>query len=154
MYDMRNKNRKIDNISIAEDLIIWFTGGLLYFYLEIAFRNYSHYSMIICGGLCFLLVGRMGREIIKREDRIYKMIFKIMLYGGLIITSLEFATGVIVNIIFDMNVWSYSGLKYNLYGQISLLYSLLWALLSLVCVYLEGMIRKFIFETKNKPSLK
>ncbi|MBQ9609675.1 MAG: hypothetical protein IJV15_09575 [Lachnospiraceae bacterium] len=151
---MKKVYRKISYGNIIEDLIIWCTGGLFYFYLEIAFRNYSHYSMIICGGLCFLLVGRVGRKIIIKEDSIWKMIFKIMLYGGLIITSLEFITGVLVNMIFDMNVWSYSGLRYNLYGQICLLYSLLWSLLSLVCVYIEGLIRTFIFETKNKSDLK
>ncbi|MBR1817019.1 MAG: hypothetical protein IJ763_10045 [Lachnospiraceae bacterium] len=151
---MKKLYKNINYKSIIEDLIIWCTGGLLYFYLEIWFRNYSHYSMIICGGVCFLLVGRIGRRIIKNETGILKMIFKIMLYGGLIITSLEFLTGVVVNIIFDLNVWSYSGLRYNLYGQVCLVYSLLWSLLSLVCVYLEGIIRNFIFTSKNKPSLK
>lgn len=131
---------------VFEDVILWLTGGLLYFYLEIAYRSYSHYSMIICGGLCFLVVGTAGDYILKNKKPLITSIILIMFFGTLIITTLEFITGIIVNIKFDMGVWDYSSLKFNVYGQICLGYTLLWALLSLLCVYFIDIIKKYIFE--------
>lgn len=131
---------------VFENLILWLTGGLLYFYLEIAYRSYSHYSMIICGGLCFLVVGTAGDYILKNKKPLITSIVLIMFFGTLIITTLEFITGIIVNIKFDMGVWDYSSLKFNVYGQICLGYTLLWALLSLLCVYFIDIIKKYIFE--------
>lgn len=131
---------------VFEYMILWLTGGLLYFYLEIAYRSYSHYSMIICGGLCFLVVGTAGDYILKNKKPLITSIILIMFFGTLIITTLEFITGIIVNIKFDMGVWDYSSLKFNVYGQICLGYTLLWALLSLLCVYFIDIIKKYIFE--------
>ncbi len=132
---------------IIEDFILWITGGLFYFYMEIAFRNYSHYSMIICGGFCFLIVGRIGEYILEREANILKAEVLIMFFGALSITSLELFTGIIVNVIFDMNVWNYSSVKYNVYGQICLAYTMIWSLLSLLCVYVFCAIKVFLFKT-------
>lgn len=37
--------------------IMFFTGGFLYCCIEIIARGYSHFSMLLAGGTCFLLVG-------------------------------------------------------------------------------------------------
>ena len=107
IYFLNKYNGKIRFVlnKIAEDFILWLTGGLFYFYLEIAFRNYSHYSMIICGGICFLIVGKIGEYILKRENNILKAEALIMFFGALAITSMELFTGIIVNLIFNMNVY-------------------------------------------------
>ncbi len=130
----------------AKLLISWFTGGIIYFYMEIAFRGYSHYSMLICGGICFVLVGSAGSRILKNESRKIVMLAKIMLAGAFIITCMEFITGIIVNIIFKLDVWDYSALRYNVMGQICLLYSGLWANLSLLCVYITRVMNKYIYQ--------
>ena len=38
-------------------IIMFLTGGFLYVGIEILQRGYSHISMLLAGGLCFLLVG-------------------------------------------------------------------------------------------------
>lgn len=137
--------------NIYKNIILWLTGGIAYFYMEIAFRGYSHYSMLICGGTCFLLVGYAGRHILKNSRSIIGAVAAVMASGMMIITAIEFITGVLVNLVFDLQVWDYSGQKYNVMGQICLLYSALWSLLSLLCVYLDIVIRKYIFdETINQ----
>ncbi|MBQ9233877.1 MAG: hypothetical protein IJ167_07570 [Lachnospiraceae bacterium] len=149
---MKRWSKKIKKVNplviknIFESMILWITGGLFYFYLEIAYRNYSHYSMIFCGGFCFLIVGSVGNYILKNIKPVYKSILLIMFFGALIITTLELFTGIIVNLKFDMGVWDYSSLKYNVYGQICLGYTLIWALLSLLCVYFINIIKTYIFE--------
>ena len=65
---------------ITESVVLWMTGGLFYFYLEIAYRDYSHYSMIICGGLCFLIVGTIGDYILKNVKPAFKALVLIMFF--------------------------------------------------------------------------
>lgn len=124
--------------------LLWLTGGIAYFYMEIMFRGYSHYSMIILGGFCFLFVGQTGLHILYEKSRFF--IVKIMAASALIITTLEFVTGLIVNILFDLKVWDYSRVKGNLMGQVCLPFTLLWGVLGLLCVYMTYIIQRFILE--------
>ena len=41
--------------STRELSTIFFIGGILYALIEIIFRGYTHWSMVITGGLCFLI---------------------------------------------------------------------------------------------------
>lgn len=150
---LKNNNGKFNylKINVIEKIILWITGGLSYFYMEIAFRNYSHYSMIICGGLCFLIVGMIGDYILDKESNILKAIVLIMFFGSLTITTLELFTGIIVNMLMGLDVWDYTSMKYNVYGQICLGYTSIWALLSLLCVFVANTIKAFIFEKINRP---
>ncbi|MCM1082198.1 MAG: putative ABC transporter permease [Clostridium sp.] len=124
--------------------LLWLTGGIAYFYMEIMFRGYSHYSMIICGGFCFLFVGQVGLSLLYGKSRFF--IVKIMAASALIITTLEFITGLIVNVIFDLEVWDYSRVKGNIMGQVCLPYTFVWGVMGLLCVYMTYMIQKFILE--------
>lgn len=136
----------IDKKKICNNLIIWLTGAIAYFYMEIAFRGFSHYSMFILGGLCFLTVGFIGKRILNETNSVIRAVLRIMILGTLIITSLEYITGIIVNVYLHLDVWNYSTMKMNIQGQICIAYSALWALLSLPIVYLNGVIRRYIFE--------
>lgn len=136
----------LDMVKIYNNVILWLTGGIAYFYMEIAFRGYSHFSMLICGGVCFVTVGYVGRKILAHSKNVLVALPKIMVSGMLIITFYEFVTGVLVNKVLGWNVWDYSEQKYNVMGQICLVYSLLWSMLSLLCVYLDIIIRKYIFD--------
>ncbi len=131
-----------------KNIILWGTGGILYYYMEILFRGYSHISMIVCGGICFLLVGNMGNTILISKGNNIKSIMCIIIMGACIITAAELVTGLFVNVYLKMDVWDYSEIKYNFMGQICPLFSVLWGAVSLPCVYLSGVIRKIIFNEK------
>lgn len=135
-------------IIIMKKFISFLFGGTLYFCVEIMTRGYSHYSMFICGGLSFIFVGMAGKFILEKSTCPEMAIASIMLVGSLIITTMELVTGVIVNIIFDMRVWDYSDMYCNVLGQICPLFSGFWAMISLPCVYLDSMMRKYIFGEK------
>lgn len=122
-------------------LFLFLTGGFTYFYMEIFYRGFSHFSMIICGGLAFIFCG-----ILNQLTHFKMSIITQMILSMLIITSLEFITGYIVNIRLHWNVWDYSGLPYNFYGQICLAYSLIWLILSLAIIFLDDWIRFKIFD--------
>ena len=57
------------------------------------------------------------------------------LIGSVIITSVEFTVGVIVNIILRWNVWDYSDMPFNVLGQICLPFTVLWFFLCIPAYY-------------------
>ena len=135
---------------MEEALIMLLTGGIIYFYFEILVRGYSHLSMFILGGVCFYLVGRLGNVILIGKGNILFRLTIVMLLSGIIITSLEFVTGVLVNITMGLRVWDYSQMEYNFMGQICLLYSMIWSLLGLPCVYFYGTIKRVVIDGEDE----
>ncbi len=94
--------------NIIKYIFLFIIGGFSYFYIEILFRGFSHFSMIICGGLAFILCGALNQFTHFKLSVITQM-----LISSIIITLLEFITGYIVNIRLHWNVWDYSSLPYN-----------------------------------------
>lgn len=125
-------------------LFLFLVGGFSYFYIEILFRGYSHFSMIICGGLAFILCGAINQLMHFRISLISQMIL-----STIMITGLEFVTGYLVNMRLHWNVWDYSKMPYNLYGQICVAYSAIWLVLSLVCIFVDDLIRWKIFDEER-----
>ena len=124
---------KLNNI--AKNIIIFLIFGISYYLLEILWRGYSHWTMIIVGGLCGLLIGLIN-EITPKMNTVLQM-----LLGSVIVTIIEFVTGYIINIKLDLNIWDYSNLKFNILGQVSLLFSVLWFFLSYIVIKLDDCIR-------------
>ncbi len=100
-------------------------GGGCYLLLELLWRKRTHWSMGLIGGIAFLLLflvfTRIGPE---------RLLLKGVV-GAVMITAVEFLGGAVVNVQLKWNVWDYSSLPANLYGQVCLLYSGLWFLLSM-----------------------
>lgn len=118
----------------VEDFIVFLFGGVIYSLIEVAFRGFTHWSMTITGGLCLLIMFRHFTAK-PHEPLVMKCLF-----GAITITALEFAAGCIVNLWLGWGVWDYSGMMFNLFGQICLPFSVLWFFLSvpavLICNYL------------------
>ncbi len=121
-------------------VFLFLLGGFLYYFLEIGVRGYSHYSMIICGGLAFLLSGMINQMFGFQVALISQMVL-----SACIITVLELVTGLIFNVWLGIGVWDYSDVPYNLMGQICLPYSMLWLILSLACILLDDWVRYRLF---------
>ncbi len=101
-------------------MLIFIFGGIYYCFLEALFRGYTHWTMGITGGACFLglfLISIKGQK---------QPLLLLCLEGSLLITALEFTAGSIVNLLLGWHVWDYSSLRFHLFGQISLLYSIVW----------------------------
>ncbi|MBR3833756.1 MAG: hypothetical protein IKJ73_05535 [Lachnospiraceae bacterium] len=130
--------------NITRGIVMFLTGGIVYFYFEIFVRGYSHISMFLLGGLCFCIVGGIGVNILHMNKLLLVRLISIMLIASFVITSLELVTGMIVNMHLKLHVWDYSQMKFNYKGQICLLYSGIWSLLGLPCVYFYGLIDKFV----------
>lgn len=124
---------------------LFFLGGALYYCLEIFLRGFSHYSMFICGGFCFIGCGILNEWFGMELGLLVQMFF-----SALIITGFELLTGLIVNVWLKLNIWDYSNLPYNFKGQICLQFSIIWFFLSIVAIFLDDFIRYKLFG-EGKP---
>lgn len=129
-------------------LFLFIIGGIMYGMIEMLFRGYTHWSMVLLGGICFIFVGLIN-EVIPWD---MPLIFQ-MLIGGTIITLCEFITGCIVNLWLGWNVWDYSDLPYNLLGQICLPFSILWYFISAIGIVIDDYIR-YIYFDEERPRYK
>lgn len=126
-------------------LILGFIGGTLYYGIELLWRGYSHWTMLLLGGICFLTLGRIN-EFIPWCMPLWHQ----ALIGAAIITGLEFITGCIVNLWLGWNVWDYSNVSLNILGQICFPYMILWIPISLTGIILDDYLRYWIFK-EEKP---
>lgn len=122
-------------------------GGSIYCILELMWRSWTHWTMFLLGGICFICLGLIN-EILSWDTPLLIQ----MLIGGCIITALEFVTGCIVNLWLGWDVWNYTW-EPNLLGQISLYSSIGWVALSLVGIILDDYIRFWFFD-EDKPQYK
>ena len=133
---------------IKKHLILGTIGGLIYVLLELIWRGYSHWTMFLLGGTCFVLLGLIN-EILDWDTPLTLQ----MLIGCTVITVLEFITGCVVNLWLGWNVWDYSDIKFNILGQISLFSSIGWYFISFVGITLDDWLRYRLFGEK-KPRYK
>ena len=108
--------------------LLFSIGGCGYMGLELLWRGWSHGSMFLAGGSCFLLLGQLDRA----RPRLPLLGRAAM--GALIITSVELLTGLLVNQ--NYGVWDYRHLPGNFHGQICLPFFFLWLPLSLAAMTL------------------
>jgi len=121
--------------------ILFVIGGILYVIIELLWRGYSHWSMGVTGGLAFVAIGGLN-EFLPWNMSLLRQMF----YGSIIVTILEFITGYIVNIICHWGVWDYSHLPFNIKGQVCLLYTFLWFLLSGVVIIVDDYLRWKLYD--------
>ena len=119
-------------------LVIFGFGGILYGLVEVLIRGYTHWTMVLTGGIIFSVLYQIN---LKMEN---SNLFLRCLIGCMIITAAEFTVGCIVNIDLGMGVWDYSGQKYNVMGQICPLYSLGWFFICLPASGISFLLRRSI----------
>ena len=130
--------------SLFKYFILFSIGGLIYMLLEISFSGSTHWTMGILGGICFILIGLI--------DSYYDLpLYKQMLLGTIIITALEFISGVILNLGLQLDIWNYTDLPLNILGQVCLPFSLLWFFLCLPAILLDDWIRSSFFGETHPP---
>ncbi len=127
-------------MKIFREWIILCLGGGAYVGIELLWRGRSHVTMFFLGGLCFWLIGRLDlRQTVPIPIQACQ--------GAMLVTGLEFLTGLVVNRWLGLGVWDYSEQPLNLMGQICLFYFLMWIPLSAAGIFLEDGFRWLLFST-------
>ena len=125
------------------DIITFSIGAAGYGLIEILWRGHTHWSMALAGGISFLGLSKLS-DLMKNKDRFLKAVA-----GSGLITSVELIFGLIFNVVLKKAVWDYSNMPFNIGGQVCLLYSFFWMILSLLFIPLADKINKRLKGGKN-----
>lgn len=102
-------------------------GGALYTLIELLWRRRTHWSMFFVGGVCFDIIGGIHRRCHRLSAAARCTLCAVA------VTAVEFVSGCVLNGLLKLGVWDYSGMRFHLKGQVCLLYSLFWVVLSGLC---------------------
>ena len=108
--------------------------------LELLWRGWSHGSMFLAGGSCFLLLGKLqtARPQLSLPIR--------ALAGAGVITLVEYTAGLLFNR--GYTVWDYRRMPMNVHGQICLPFCLLWLPIGVGAMYAYELLDKKILPVK------
>ena len=137
------------SVELKKEAVIFAVGSIAYPAMEMLWRGYTHLSMAVAGGLSLLLINKLCCNKLKANRLFTKCVV-----GSAIITGIEFLSGIVVNKIFLLNVWDYSDVPYNVFGQICLPFSVIWFFISIPAVFLCEKLNKIKFKEKAKTELK
>ena len=130
-------------MKLTQYFLLFTFGATLYAFVEVFWRGYTHWSMMIAGGaaLCFIYC---------INDRAnYSTAVKCVICS-LFITMLELLIGLVVNLWLGLKVWDYSKQRFNILGQICPLYSFFWFLLSAPALRFCSIIRLHFFNNRTR----
>ena len=126
-------------------ILIFLIGEVGYCLIELLWRGRTHPSMALAGGLSFCLI-----LVIQTRLKPLKFIYR-CIASGLGITAIELAFGSIFNLWLKQSVWDYTAVPFNFLGQVCLLYTVLWSLLSAPLLIISGLLKdKFLAKNYGK----
>lgn len=128
----------------CKGLLLAGIGGLIYAGLELLYRGRTHWTMMVLGGVLFVLIGLLN-EVLPWEMPLALQ----GLLGALVVTGAELAAGLLLNVRLGLGIWDYSNVPLNLWGQICLPFSALWVLLSAAAVVLDDWLRYWIWHEER-----
>ncbi len=108
---------------MLKHLFLFSLGAVCYGLIEVAWRGHTHWTMLLLGGFCLVLLYQLS-------ERDLPLLLQAGLGAGCI-TLLELCTGLLCNRVLGLAVWDYSREWGNFQGQICPKYSILWFLLCL-----------------------
>lgn len=126
-------------MKFREYAVVYAIGSIGYRFIEVLWRGRTHWTMGLVGGICFLLM-YISDFLLKNVRLALKA-----LISAVNVTAVEFFSGLLINRVFCLGVWDYSGMRFNLFGQISLLYSVLWYFLCIPAHLLCRIVRRRVF---------
>ena len=132
-------------------MLLWFWGGTVYFLIEVAFKTITghperiSWTMLVVAMLLCIPVERCGAQIPWQCP-----LWLQALACTILVTAVELVVGAVLNLWLKLDVWDYSALQLNLYGQICPQYSALWWVLCLVFIPCFDWLR-WAVEGGEKP---
>ena len=116
-------------------MLLWSWGGTVYFLLEVVFKTLRgeqeqiSWTMLVLAVILTIPVERCGEQL-PWEVPLWLQ----ALSCALLVTVVELAAGVILNIWLGLDIWDYSHLPFNLWGQVCPQFSAVWWFLCLVFI--------------------
>lgn len=137
-------------IRLVRSMVLWTFGGTLYFMGEVIWKllcgqpEKISWTMLVLAALLSVLLDQIN------EHLLWDMPLPLQaILGGLGITAMELAVGAVLNLWLGMDIWDYSDLPCNLWGQISLPFSLLWVLLAGAGIVIFDWLRHWLYGERR-----
>jgi hypothetical protein len=132
-------------------LVLFSIGAAGYTGVEYLWRALTgqlpvHWTMALLGGLMFLLIGEINEGLSWNMPLMLQGVI-----GAAIVTAAELLAGVFLNLLLGLNIWDYSDLPFNLWGQICLPFSLAWIGLSILAVMADDWLR-YLLWNEERPN--
>ena len=121
--------------------LLFYLGGCAYMAMELLWRGWSHGSMFLAGGICFLLIGHLGEVRPKLPLPLRALV------GAGIITMVELGMGLLVNR--NYTVWDCRDRPWNLWGQICPLFTVLWIPIAFAAIFLYRVLNRQLESYKR-----
>lgn len=138
--------------------VLFLIMGLVYMAIEVSYgalislnpslKGSSSLWMLLVGGLCGSVLGLLNEACCSLKDWPR---FLLVLFGALLVTLIELASGCVLNLWWGLDLWDYSKSPFNFLGQINLMHSCLWVLLTPTAFWLDDAIRHYVFG-ERKPA--
>ena len=116
--------------------LLFIIGAVGYAAIEVIWRGRTHWSMMLAGGLCFVIFSLVAGWLQGRSILIKAAVCAIG------VTAVEFIFGVIFNLWLGLGVWDYSSMPMNILGQICLPFTLLWGGIAILFLPLAEVINQ------------
>lgn len=116
-------------------MLLWFWGGTVYFLLEVAYKTATgkpemiSWTMLVLAILLTIAVERCGEQLPWAVP-----LWLQALACAALVTAVELAAGLILNVWLGLGVWDYSDLPGNFMGQICPQFAAVWFGLCLVFI--------------------
>ena len=123
-------------------MLLWSWGGTVYFLLEVAFKTLTghperiSWTMLVVAILLTIPVERAGEQL-PWEVPLWLQ----ALCCAALVTAVELAAGCVINLWLGWDVWDYTAMPGNLWGQICPQYSAIWWVLCLVFIPMFDWLR-------------
>ena len=128
-------------MKLWRSLILFYIGGMVYILVELVWRGWSHPSMFVVGGFCFVMIGELNGHLLRWNTPLAAQ----AVLCACAVTLVELISGLILNVWGGLNVWDYGNLPFNFMGQICLDYFLLWIPMSVAAIWADDRPRQRLF---------
>jgi len=128
--------------SIQGDLPLYVYNHSMSFW---SLMGYSSIWMFLIAAVFSIVLGALNT---KKESNIWiKMSYRFqVLFGWVFIILLEFVSGYFINIVLGLAVWNYSMFALNLMGQIAVVPSIMWLVLTPMIYFVDDLLRYYIWQ--------
>lgn len=137
--------------------IIYFfiIGSFFGWIIEIAFKTLSGENLaragMANGPFCILYgIGTFFLAVV--ISKYTNNIFLIFLISSIVLTTLEYATGVLLDRLYGIELWDYTKLKFGINKHISLEFMLIWGILGVLFIKYVLPILNIIYTYSSGPA--
>lgn len=121
---------------LTKNSVFFIVGGIGYGMIEVIWRGYTHWAMLVAGGVCSMFFSHIA-EIFRRRSRAFKASV-----CAFVVSAVELTFGIIFNIILKKHIWDYSKMPMNFLGQICPLYTFFWWVLGFIFIPVVDALNK------------